>query len=184
MECVEAQKTVLLSIADAIKMEEARLHVRTCANCAGSELSSSVDIIAHEVTRRADRSTKGRFVLAILGAIQLVLALPWLFGTSPFWNATAGTDASHLSRDGAIGIVFGFVAFSVAYSPRLAVFALPITFVMLLLQTAAGVFDNSQEHVHANFEIVHIVGAAISIGIAILAKPKRVAKQSAPLRAL
>ncbi len=184
MDCVEAQKTVLLSIADANRMEEARIHVRTCIHCAGAEISASVESIAHEVARRSNRSVKGRLVLAVLGVFQLVLALPWLFGSSPFWNSTAGTDTSHLSRDGAIGIVFGLVAISVAYSPRLAVFALPITFVMLLLQTVTGVFDNSQEHVHANFESVHIISAAISIGVAILAKPKRSAKRSAPLKAL
>jgi hypothetical protein len=184
MDCVEAQKTVLLSIADANKMEEARLHVRSCIHCAGAEISPSVDAIAHEVARRANRSVKGRLVLVVLGVIQLFLALPWLFGSSPFWNSTAGTDTSHLSRDGAIGIVFGLVAISVAYSPRLAVFALPITFVMLLLQTVTGVFDNSQDHVHANFESVHIIGAAISIGVAILARPKRSSKQTTLLKAL
>lgn len=184
MDCVEAQKAVLLSIADANKMEEARLHVRSCIRCAGAEISPSVAAITHEVTRRADRSVKGRLVLTTLGVIQLILALPWLFGSSPFWNSSAGTDTSHLSRDGVLGIVFGIVAISVAYSPRLAVFALPITFIMLLLQTVTGVFDNSQEHVHANFESVHIIGAAISIGIAVLTKPKRSSKQTTPLKAL
>jgi len=184
MDCAEAQKTVMLSIADVQKMEEARLHVQTCTKCAGSNISPSIEALAYEVARRADRSGKGRLVLSVLGVIQLFLALPWLFGSSPFWNSSAGTDTSHLSRDGAIGIVFGLVAISVAYSPRLAVFALPITFVMLLLQTVTGVFDNSQEHVHANFESVHIIGAAISIGVAILARPKRSSKQTTLLKAL
>jgi hypothetical protein len=178
MECAEAQKTVMLSIADAQKMEEARIHVRTCISCTGSNYLGSIDNLANAINRRADRSSIGRWVLATLGAIQLVLALPWLFGSSPFWSTASGTDTSHLSRDGAIGIVFGLVAISVACSPRLAVFALPITFIMLLLQTVTGIFDNAQENVHASFEVVHIIGALISIGIAVLARPKRVKKST------
>lgn len=177
MDCTEAQKTVLLSIADSNKMEEARLHVRTCTKCSGADNSTSLAGVIQEVSRRADRSFKGRLTLAMLGIVQLVLALPWLFGSSPLWNSSAGTDTSHLSRDGAIGIMFGLAAISVARSPRLAVFALPITLIMLLLQAITGIFDDSQGHVHGNFESVHIISAVISIGIAILARPKRLKQQ-------
>jgi hypothetical protein len=172
MDCDTAQRTVLLNVADASLVQEAQSHIQHCVVCGGvsSHQTSEVEI---EVQRRSQRSLLGRAFLAALGGLQLALATPWLFGSSPFWNSSGDTADIHLARDGALGMVFALVALSVAFSPRLAVFALPVTFVLLLIQTAMGIFDHSQQHVHVGFESVHILGALIAVGIAILARPKR-----------
>lgn len=185
MNCEQARNAVLLNIVDAAVLESARLHIQTCTDCSGDTNSDLTQSVISQMRLRSNRSPIGRSSLAFLGIVQLVLALPWLFGTSPLWDAHAGTHASHLARDGALGIVFGLVAVSVAFSPRLAVFALPVTFIMLLVQTVTGVFDSSQQNVHISFESVHIIGALISIGVAILARPKRGTKvTAAALRSL
>jgi hypothetical protein len=112
----------------------------------------------------------------LLGVLQLILALPWLFGSTMFWSTSLGADAAHLSRDGALGIMFATIAFAVAVSPRLAVFALPVALLLIILQTVTGFVDHSNEEVLASFETIHMLGAVIGSSIAVLSFPKRVKK--------
>lgn len=172
MDCALAQRTVLLNIADAALLAEARLHIQNCEHCGGNKPSAH-KALTEQLSRRTQRSMIGRIVLGSLGLFQLALALPWLFGSSPFWESTAQTAQIHLARDGAIGVVFALIALSVAISPRLAIFSLPVALVMLLIQVATGFFDKSQSHVHVGFEWIHVLIAAISIGVSMLARPKR-----------
>lgn len=133
--------------------------------------SDDVDFAVAELRRRTRRSRAGRLVLGALGLLQAVLALPWLVGESPLWRFEA-VDEQHLTRDGAFGAVLAAAALAVAWSVRLAWFALPVVVGAMVLQAVLGVVDHGAAHVSVAFEVVHVVGALIGIGIALLVRPR------------
>lgn len=130
------------------------------------------DFAVAELRRYSRRAMGGRVVLGLLGVLQAALALPWLVGESPFWPIDA-VDERHLTRDGAFGAVLAAAAIGVAWSVRLAWFALPLVVGAMVLQAAMGVIDHGAAHVSVAFEVVHVVGALIGIGIALLVRPRR-----------
>lgn len=132
---------------------------------------SDAEFILAEIGRHRTRSRGGRLVLAIMGLGQLVLALPWLFGYQGLWTGGEATVA-HLTRDGALGTLYALAAISVAQSTKRAWFALPLVFVLTCIQTFFGVFDHHQSDALASFEVVHLLGVAIAVGIALFVKPK------------
>jgi len=176
MDCTSAQRLVLSNIAPVEQLTDARTHIANCAMCGGIN-SAAQKTIQDKISLRSNRSVWGRAFLGLLGLIQLFLALPWLFGSTMFWSKSLGADAAHLSRDGALGVMFATIAFAVAVSPRLAVFALPVALLLIILQTVTGFVDHSNEEVHASFETIHMLGAVIGASIAVLSFPKRVKKK-------
>jgi hypothetical protein len=173
MDCTSAQRLVLSNIAPVEQLADARTHIANCAMCGGTN-SAAQKTIQDKISLRSNRSVWGRAFLGLLGAFQLFLALPWLFGSTMFWGTSLGADAAHLSRDGALGVMFATIAFAVAVSPRLAVFALPIALLLIVLQTVTGFVDHANDDVLAKFETIHMLGAVIGSSIAVLSFPKRV----------
>ena len=176
MDCTSAQRLVLSNIAPVEQLADARNHIANCALCGGTN-SAAQKSIQDKISLRSNRSVWGRALLGLLGVLQLILALPWLFGSTMFWSTSISADAAHLSRDGALGFMFATIAIAVAISPRLAVFALPIALLLIILQTVTGFVDHANEDVLVSFETIHMLGAFIGGSIAVLSFPKRTKRQ-------
>jgi hypothetical protein len=176
MDCTSAQRLVLSNIAPVQQLADARTHIANCALCGGTN-SAAQKSIQDKISLRSNRSVWGRALLGLLGVLQLILALPWLFGSTMFWSTSISADAAHLSRDGALGFMFATIAIAVAISPRLAVFALPIALLLIILQTVTGFVDHANEDVLVSFETIHMLGAVIGGSIAVLSFPKRTKRQ-------
>ena len=176
MDCTSAQRLVLSNIAPIEQLADARTHIANCALCGGTN-SAAQKSIQDKISLRSNRSVWGRALLGLLGVLQLILALPWLFGSTMFWSTSISADAAHLSRDGALGFMFATIAIAVAISPRLAVFALPIALLLIILQTVTGFVDHANEDVLVSFETIHMLGAVIGGSIAVLSFPKRTKRQ-------
>ena len=176
MDCTSAQRLVLSNIAPVEQLADARNHIANCALCGGTN-SAAQKSIQDKISLRSNRSVWGRALLGLLGVLQLILALPWLFGSTMFWSTSISADAAHLSRDGALGFMFATIAIAVAISPRLAVFALPIALLLIILQTVTGFVDHANEDVLVSFETIHMLGAVIGGSIAVLSFPKRTKRQ-------
>ena len=176
MDCTSAQRLVLSNIAPVEQLADARTHIANCALCGGTN-SAAQKSIQDKISLRSNRSVWGRAFLGLLGVLQLILALPWLFGSTMFWSASISADAAHLSRDGALGFMFATIAIAVAISPRLAVFALPIALLLIILQTVTGFVDHANEDVLVSFETIHMLGAIIGGSIAVLSFPKRIKRR-------
>jgi hypothetical protein len=176
MDCTSAQRLVLSNIAPVEQLADARTHIANCALCGGTN-SAAQKSIQDKISLRSNRSVWGRALLGLLGVLQLILALPWLFGSTMFWSTSISADAAHLSRDGALGFMFATIAIAVAISPRLAVFALPIALLLIILQTVTGFVDHANEDVLVSFETIHMLGAFIGGSIAVLSFPKRTKRQ-------
>ena len=176
MDCTSAQRLVLSNIAPVQQLADARTHIANCALCGGTN-SAARKSIQDKISLRSNRSVWGRALLGLLGVLQLILALPWLFGSTMFWSTSISADAAHLSRDGALGFMFATIAIAVAISPRLAVFALPIALLLIILQTVTGFVDHANEDVLVSFETIHMLGAFIGGSIAVLSFPKRTKRQ-------
>ena len=176
MDCTSAQRLVLSNIAPVEQLADARTHIANCAMCGGTN-SAAQKSIQDKISLRSNRSVWGRALLGLLGVLQLILALPWLFGSTMFWSTSISADAAHLSRDGALGFMFATIAIAVAISPRLAVFALPIALLLIILQTVTGFVDHANEDVLVSFETIHMLGAVIGGSIAVLSFPKRIKRR-------
>ena len=176
MDCTSAQRLVLSNIAPVEQLADARTHIANCAMCGGTN-SAAQQSIQDKISLRSNRSVWGRAFLGLLGVLQLILALPWLFGSTMLWSTSISADAAHLSRDGALGFMFATIAIAVAISPRLAVFALPIALLLIILQTVTGFVDHANEDVLVSFETIHMLGAVIGGSIAVLSFPKRTKRQ-------
>ena len=176
MDCTTAQRLVLSNIAPVEQLIEARNHLTNCPIC-GSNNAATQDSIHEKISLLSKRSTLGRAFLGLLGAFQLFLALPWLFGSTMFGSTSLSANSAHLSRDGALGFMFAAIAIAVAVSPRLAVFALPVALLLIILQMVTGFVDHANDDVLASFETIHTLGAVIGASIAVLSFPKRVRRK-------
>jgi hypothetical protein len=133
-------------------------------------MTNDAEFVLAEVNRFRRSSWLGRTVLAAISAVQLFLAVPWLFGSSPLFGAE--TADLHLARDGALRISLALSGLAVAWRTRLAFFALPLVFVLMVVQTTFAFIDYFAEHVTSGFEWVHLLGAAIGVGIAMYVRPR------------
>jgi membrane associated rhomboid family serine protease len=143
-------------------------------------MNRDVDFAITELRRHSRRSPFVRGVLLVASVAQLVIAIPWLFGTSPVWAVSEAT-ASHLTRDGVIGVVFGIIGASVAHRPSRAFLALPLAILMLAVQIAFVVVDGRGASVTRAFESVHILGVVIGVLVAALLRPRRATRRDAGL---
>ena len=109
--------------------------------------------------------------LAVLGILQVTVAVPWVFGVTPLWDGGSGTAPAHLTRDGTIGLVVGLAAVAVSRNARLAYFALPACTVLSVLHVITYFSDRSRADVSAGFESVHVLTFAITLLIAVVAFP-------------
>jgi hypothetical protein len=142
---------------------------------------SDAQFVIDEINRRRKRWLPGRILLGALGAVQLFFALPWLFGTSPFWLESLASS-HHMTRDGVLGVVYGISALAVALSPRLAFFLFPLVVAAFGIQVFFYFYDHGLGDVSHLFEAIHLLGMAIVIGIGLMLVPRRVFRRKPELR--
>lgn len=172
MTCDQALRLVInsdASVIDIDSLQSARDHVLRCPLC-----SSRADVADDELPEESGRHPMSaivhhravaitRLALWLVGLVQLLVALPWIFGATPLWDPTTSAAESHLTRDGVIGVLFACVAITVAVSPRLAFFAVPACVVLLVLQVVTLIVDQQTDLVHVQFESIHLLTLAITI---------------------
>jgi hypothetical protein len=160
-------------LADADDMVAARQHLLNCPLCA----SETADDMAQNVSSRLDllREPGGmlRLALMLIGGLQVLLALPWIFGATLLWTPSSDTSVAHLTRDGVIGLVLGLAGVAVAASPRLAYFALSVCGLLVSLQAIAFISDKVTSKVNPNFEAIHALALVITVLVIVAAFPRR-----------
>ena len=169
MNCADARRVVVLPLADAEELASARQHILECPLCASATDSAEAVII--DFLRKPGGAR--RAIMFFIGSLQAIIALPWIFGATPFWNPQSDTSIAHLTRDGVIGLVLGLVGVAVALSPRLAYFALSVCGLLVALQLAGFVADQADGRVLPMFETVHVLSAIITILVIFTAFPRK-----------
>ncbi len=160
--CAKAKSLVLQQIGNANEIAVARAHLLECPQCA-SDTADDIDQVSRTLSNLRNPGGVRRAMLLIVSAIQIALALPWMFGATLLWGQHLDPDVSHLTRDGAIGLILGVIGIAVASKPRLAYFALTMCGLLAILQIAAFVSDRAEGHVHSNFEVIHLLSAVVSV---------------------
>lgn len=144
----------------------ARAHASVCPRCASSydDRDASRRVLERHATEMPGPSIRVRALLVIVGAAQLVLACPWLFGASlvPDHQVTA----AHLTRDGALGLLVACIALIAAWRPRYVVGSLLIGVVAIVAQFASGLVDRNDQAVSGAFELTHVLSLVIVVLLA------------------
>lgn len=159
-------------VVDTEQRVRAQSHVFSCIQC-GAVSDGKLDSIKDAVNARRNGQLFIRITLAIFGLVQLSLALPWIIGADSWWGHHHGAAEAHLARDGAIALVFTTCAFLAARWRRLAWFCVAPTSLALIVQLAAGIYDDSEGHISFDFEIIHLIGVAVLILILLELRPQK-----------
>ena len=118
-------------------MRQARSHAARCPHCADACAVGLSPAAAGEFKRwRSELNVPLRLALLLVAFTQFVLAIPWLFGRSLLPDAHVA--ASHLTRDGALGLVIAAVGLLVVWRPRYVASVLAIGVVVLVVADRRG----------------------------------------------
>jgi hypothetical protein len=162
--CREAL-TVLLtadSSRSATELRRAQAHAAICPDCssvvegdrdAGQRAPTSQQLLLPQ-TRLA------RWLLMVASTLQLIVAVPWLFGSSALGFMGHATS-EHLARDGALGVIVACAGAAVAARPRLSAPMLYVCLAAVVVQVLAGFVDQHDNHVAGDFEFTHVLLVAI-----------------------
>lgn len=113
-----------------------------------------------------------RIVLAVAALAQIGGAVPWLVGTDPL-GLLGDATASHLTRDGAFGVVIGLAGLITAWRPRFAVSAAIFSGAVVVLQLTTGLIDGHFHRVALWVEAVHLSTLLITGLVAVASRPAR-----------
>jgi uncharacterized membrane protein len=175
MTCKESLAIILGAIdASPSEARRARLHAGQCARC-GSAYDPADD--AHGSTGHSpETATVLRVGLVTIALAQLVFAIPWVVGHSMLPDAHVAV--SHLTRDGALGLVIAALGLLTAWRPRYAHSTMIIGLCVFATQVVAGLADQQTSSVSASFEIVHLLLVIIVFGMFVVAAD--VARRATP----
>jgi len=147
---------------DGREFARARRHADTCPRCGGAY--STEDAFAENVAlRRPQSAPQLRVSLLAVAAAQLVVALPWLVGKS--FLPDAHVAVSHLTRDGALGVVIAALGGLTAWRPRYVHATMAMGLLVFAAQLVGGLTDRSTSAVSAPFELVHSLVVLILFGL-------------------
>jgi len=163
---------ILIAEAGAYPREvtlAARSHASRCPRCSAAYDPADPDIGAPENYRAWNRETATslRVGLLVISIAQLVFALPWLVGKSLLPDAHVAV--SHLTRDGALGLVIAALGLITVWRPRYVHATAVMGFVVLGLQLVAGLADHDRHMVTGTFEFVHLLVVIIVAGLCCVA---------------
>jgi hypothetical protein len=173
MSCKRARALILQPLADAHDVAVARQHLLECPLCASDTADDMVESISSRLDLLREPGGTLRLSLLIIGSLQVFLALPWIFGATPLWGPRSDTSVAHLTRDGVIGLVLGLAGVAVAFTPRLAYFALSICGLLVTLQAIAFITDRFNGTAHPVFETIHVLAIIITALVVLIAFPRR-----------
>lgn len=117
-----------------------------------------------------------RLVLMVVSSAQVIIALPWLVGTDPL-GLLGRADVSHLTRDGAFGMVIGLAGIVTAWQHRYAIAAGILSVSILFVHFATGLIDGHADRVAMWVEISHLPMTIITALILVAARPARARKR-------
>jgi hypothetical protein len=165
--CERALMTLIGVAGDDAREEvvAARLHAARCPRCSAAYDSADpggqlVDPYARRRTRPASALRVGLLGISVA---QLALAIPWLVGKSLLPDSHVAV--SHLTRDGALGLVVAALGLVTVWRPRYVHGTRLIGLLVLGLQLVAGVADQQMSSVSADFEVVHFLVVIIVLGL-------------------
>jgi len=142
----------------------ARLHASRCPRCNAAYDPAHPGVVAFSVAReRPELATALRIGLLAIASAQLVLAIPWLLGKSLLPDSHVAV--SHLTRDGAFGIVIASLGIVTVWRPRYVHSTKLIGIIVVGLQLITGFADHQMRSVSASFEIVHVLVVFIVCGL-------------------
>ncbi len=95
-----------------------------------------------------------RALVAVLSVAQLAVVVPWLVDADPF-GLLGSSSASHLTRDGALGLAVAVAGLMAAWRPRWAVPCFLLGSAALVAQALAGLFDSTSAG-SGGTELVHV----------------------------
>lgn len=95
-----------------------------------------------------------RGLVAVLSVLQLAVVVPWLVDADPF-GLLGRSTASHLTRDGALGLAVAVAGLMAAWRPRWAVPCFLLGSATLVAQALAGLFDSTSAG-SGGTELVHV----------------------------
>jgi hypothetical protein len=144
----------------------ARLHASRCPRCSNAYNAELDEALLARFTRPTVMPSL-RFGLAVIAAIQFVVAVPWLFGHSVVPDAHV--EVAHLTRDGALGLVIATLGLLTAWRPRYVNGALLMGLVVFVAQFIAGFVDHMSDKVTGSFELIHVVVVLILIAMSAVA---------------
>ena len=105
-----------------------------------------------------------RIALALVSTIQLVLAVPWLFGHSLTPDGARRRRATS-QRNGALGVVIGALGLVTAWRPRYVYSIVIIGLLVSAAQLIAGLTDHDTSPARPSFELVHVLVVIILLGL-------------------
>lgn len=101
-----------------------------------------------------------RALVAVLALAQLAVVLPWLVDADPF-GLLGSSPASHLTRDGALGLAVAVAGMMTAWRPRWAMPCFLLGSAALVAQTVAGLFD-AHSSGGGGTELVHLPSVVLT----------------------
>lgn len=157
----------------------ARLHASRCPRCSAAYDPAFPDAVALNATAgpRTELASPLRVGLFTIAVAQLVLAIPWLVGKSLLPESHVAV--SHLTRDGALGLVIATLGLVTVWRPRYVHSTRLIGLIVLGLQLVTGVADQRTRSVSASFELVHFLVVIIVLGL--FAAAADLARRATPL---
>ena len=167
MTCERALMTLIGDAGDEPRdaVVAARQHAGRCPRC-----SAAYDVadprarsVGALVRKRGEPAAALRVGLLGISVAQLVLAIPWLVGRSLLPDSHVAV--SHLTRDGALGLVIAALGLVTVWRPRYVHGTRLIGLIVLGLQLVTGVADQQMSSVSADFEVVHFLVVIIVLGL-------------------
>lgn len=169
--CTEALRALTLPDGGEVIVDAARRHVDRCPACSAAMLDegSAVRALAALAAHRPAPGGRLRRAVAAASVVQLLLALPWLFAWNPFAPIAGYASASHLARDGALGVFVGVAGVVASVLPRHAMAMLLTAIAAVLMQALGLAVDEPANNVSLAYEALHLLVPAIIAGIGALA---------------
>lgn len=143
----------------------ARSHASRCPRCSAAydPARRSAEVLRAVAVPRTSPAPALRFGLLAISVTQLVLAIPWLVGKTLVPDSHVAV--SHLTRDGALGLVIAALGLVTVWRPRYVHSTRLIGLVVLGLQLIAGIADQQMSSVTESFELVHFLVVVIVLGL-------------------
>ncbi|MEY4632683.1 MAG: hypothetical protein RLZ18_55 [Actinomycetota bacterium] len=160
MNCAEASSILSAPVSSAESRAEAQRHIAECGVCSPS---TSINDILAAVRRNSTGRSITRIALAVVGLIELSLALPWLMGVNSWWVTDHHADASHLTRDGMLALVIATCALISASSRRYAFFCVVPAALAVVVQVMSGFYDDAHHRISSLFETIHIFHVVVFV---------------------
>jgi hypothetical protein len=162
MTCDEAALALMMG-SDEVAVARAQRHRAACELCGIAEQAE----VPEELTAALPRPPPSLLATLIaLGAMQLLVAIPWIVGSDPFGLLGTAAPPTHTTRDGAVGIVIAAAAIFTGIQPRWARPAFYISATVVVAQAVAGVVDKSIVETGLP-EVIHLLGVGLTGLIAV-----------------